>query len=83
MIEGSKTRRIGGTILAFTGALFAAGCSPVYLSNTYTTSAPRAASFDAGALAGEPVATLGLVAPANLQGLSPSFHSPLLLCLQK
>jgi len=72
MIEGFKTRRIGGTILAFTGALLAAGCSPVYLSNTYTTSAPRAASFDAGALAGEPVATLGLVAPANLQGFSPT-----------
>jgi hypothetical protein len=72
MIEGSKTRRIGRTILAFTGALLAAGCSPVYLSNTYTTSAPRPASFDVGALAGEPVATLGLVAPANLQGLSPT-----------
>jgi hypothetical protein len=72
MIEGSKTRRIGGTILAFTGALFAAGCSPVYLSNTYTTSAPRRASFDVGALAVEPVATLGLVAPANLQGFSPT-----------
>jgi hypothetical protein len=72
MIEGSKTRRIGGTILAFTGALLAAGCSPVYLSNTYTTSAPRPASFDVGALAGEPVATLGLVAPANLQGFSPT-----------
>jgi len=72
MIEGSKTRRIGGTILAFTGTLLAAGCSPVYLSNTYTTSAPRPASFDVGALAVEPVATLGLVAPANLQGLSPT-----------
>jgi hypothetical protein len=72
MIEGSKTRRIGGTILAFTGALPAAGCSPVCLSNTYTTSAPRPASFDVGALEGEPVATLGLVAPANLQGFSPT-----------
>jgi hypothetical protein len=72
MIEGSKTRHISGTILAFTGALLAAGCSPVYLSNTYTTSAPRPASFDVGALAGEPVATLGLVAPANLQGFSPT-----------
>jgi hypothetical protein len=72
MIEGSKTRRIGGTILAFTGTLLAAGCSPVYLSNTYTTSAPRPASFDVGALAVEPVATLGLVAPANLQGFSPT-----------
>ena len=72
MIEGSKTKRIGGTILALTGALLAAGCSPVYLSNTYTTSAPRPASFDVGALAVEPVATLGLVAPANLQGFSPT-----------
>jgi hypothetical protein len=55
MIEGSKTRRIGGKILAFTGVLLAAGCSPVYLSNRYTTSASRPASFDVGALAGEPV----------------------------
>ena len=72
MISCSMTRRIGGTVLGFTGALLAAACGPVYLSDTYATSTPRLASFDAGALAGEPVATLGLVAPANLQGLGPT-----------
>jgi len=55
MIEGSITRRIDGTVLAFTVALLAAGCGPAYLSDTYATSTPRPASFDVGALAGEPV----------------------------
>jgi hypothetical protein len=72
MIEGSMTRRIGGTVLAFTAALLAAGCGPAYLSNTYATSTPRPGSFDVGALAGQPMATLGPVAPANLQGVSPT-----------
>lgn len=57
-------------VLAFAVALLAAACGPVYLSNTYATATPRPASFDMGVLAREPVATLGLVAPANLQGLS-------------
>jgi hypothetical protein len=72
MIEGSMTRHIGGTALAFTAALLAAGCGPVYLSDTHATSTPRAESFDVGALASEPVATLGVVAPASLQGFSPT-----------
>ena len=71
MIEGSMTRRTGGAVLAFATALLA-GCVPLYLSNTYTTSTPKPASFDVGALAGEPVAALRLVAPANLQGLEPT-----------
>jgi hypothetical protein len=66
------TKRIGGTVLAFTAALLVAGCSPVYLSDTYATATPRPASFDVGALAHEPVATLELVAPASLQGFSPN-----------
>jgi hypothetical protein len=82
MIEGSTTRRIGVTVLAFTAALFAAGCDPVYLSDTYATSTPRPASFDVGVLAaGEPVATLGPVAPANLQGFSPTLSLALATAL--
>ena len=72
MIEGSMTRGIGGTVLAFTAALLASACGPVYLSDTNASATPRPASFDMGALASEPVATLGLVAPANLQGFSPT-----------
>jgi hypothetical protein len=72
MIEGCTTKRIGGTVFAFTAALLVAGCGPVYLSDTYATATPRPKSFDVGALAHEPVAALGLVAPASLQGFSPT-----------
>jgi hypothetical protein len=72
MIESSMTRRIGGTVLAFAAALLAFGCGPVYLSDTYATSTPRPEAFDVGALPGEPVATFGPVAPASLQGFSPT-----------
>jgi len=81
MIEGSITRHIGGTVLAVTAALLAAGCGPVYLSDTYATSTPRPESFNVGALAGEPVATLGPVAPANLQGLGPTLSLALATAL--
>ena len=81
MIEGSMTRHIGGTALAFTAALLAAGCGPVYLSDTYATSTPRPESFDVGALASEPVATLGVVAPASLQGFSPTLSLALAAAL--
>jgi len=81
MIEGSITRHIGGTVLAVTAALLAAGCGPVYLSDTHATSTPRPESFNVGALAGEPVATLGVVAPASLQGLSPTLSLALATAL--
>ena len=70
MVRGSMTRHIDVTVLAFTATLLAAGCGPVYLSDTYATATPRPESFNVGVLASEPVAILGVVAPANLQGLS-------------
>jgi len=81
VIEGSITRHIGGTVLAVTAALLAAGCGPVYLSDTHATSTPRPESFNVGALAGGPVATLGVVAPASLQGLSPTLSLALATAL--
>jgi hypothetical protein len=48
-----------------------AGCVPLHLSDTYATSTSRPASLDVEALADKPVATLRLVAPANLQVLGP------------
>jgi hypothetical protein len=53
----------------------------VYLSDTYATSTPRPESFDVGTLAAKPVAILGLVAPANLQGFSPTLSLALATAL--
>jgi hypothetical protein len=70
MIKGSTRQRTGGTFFAFTAALLVAGCSPAYVSDTYATATPKPASLDVGALPHEQMATLGPVAPSNLQGLS-------------
>jgi hypothetical protein len=70
MIQVSVTGRFHGTILIFAGALLA-GCTPLYLSDTHTTSTPRSQFFDVAELRREPVATLGLLTPAGLQGFNP------------
>ena len=70
MIQVSLTGRFHGTILLFALALFV-GCTPLYLSDTHTTSTPRSQFFDIAELAREPVATLGVVSPASLQGFNP------------
>jgi hypothetical protein len=70
MIQVSLTGRFHGTILLFAAALFV-GCTPLYLSDTHTTSTPRSQFFDIAELAREPVATLGVVSPASLQGFNP------------
>ena len=53
------------------------GCDPPYLSDTYTTSTPEPKSFDTRDLAGMPVVVLAFVAPANLQGFSPTLSHAL------
>lgn len=70
MTRTSLPSTLAVTILMFAAALFA-GCTPLYLSDTHTTSTPRSQLFDVAELAREPVATLGLLAPAGLQGLNP------------
>jgi hypothetical protein len=70
MIQIPLTRHISGAILALWTALFA-GCVPVYLWETHTTSTPRPQAFDVAVLTREPVATLGPLTPAGLQGFNP------------
>ena len=70
MIHVSLTSRFRGIIPLFAAALLA-GCTPLYLSDTHTTSTPRSQLFDVAELAREPVATLGLLTPAGLQGFNP------------
>ena len=76
MIEVRLTRVVCVVILAFSAALLAS-CTPLYMWDTHTTSTPRPRSFDVTELAREPVATLGLVPPAGLQGFSPSLSHAL------
>jgi hypothetical protein len=58
--------RAGPVVLALL-ALAACG-SPLYTRDIHTSATPRPPAFDPGVLARERVATLGVVAPAALQG---------------
>jgi hypothetical protein len=80
MTEVPLTRRVGGAILACSAVLLA-GCAPAYMGDTHTTSTPRPQSFDIAELARGPVATLGLLTPAGLQGFSHSLSHALILAL--
>jgi hypothetical protein len=84
--EGMKdiglTRLICAAIFV-SWAVFFGGCTPLYLSDTHTTSTPRSQSFDVAQLAHEPVATLGLIAPAALQGFSATLSYALIGALSK
>jgi hypothetical protein len=78
MIQISLARRIVGWILGFWMALLA-GCTPVYLWDTHTTATPRPQSFDVATR----VATLGLLAPASLQGFSPFLSRALIAAISE
>jgi hypothetical protein len=65
-------------------AMFAAGCSaPLHLSDEHMTAGPRSSSLDIAFLACQPVATLGVVAPAGIQGLGPTVSHALTTSLAK
>ena len=75
--------RVVGTIIV-SSAMFAAGCStPFYMSDDHVTSTPRPPSVDLAVLACAPVATLGIVAPSGIQGLSPTVSHALTQALAK
>jgi hypothetical protein len=73
---GSVMGRLGGALLA-TMVMLLASCGPPYLSDTYATSTPKPPSLDTRDLARTPVVVLAFVAPANLQGLSPTLSHAL------
>lgn len=74
---------MAGAMLASV-AMFSAGCStPFHLSDDHVTSAPRSSSLDIAVLACKPVATLGVVAPGAIQGLSPTVSHALFTALWK
>jgi hypothetical protein len=64
--------------------MFSTGCStPFHLSDEHVTSWPQSPSLDVAALACKPVATLGVVAPAGIQGLSLTVSHALFTALSK
>ena len=76
------TRLVCAAILG-SWAILLSGCTPLYLSDTHTTSTPRSQSFDVAQLASEPVATFGLIAPAGLQGFSATLSYALIAALSE
>jgi hypothetical protein len=53
--------------------IFSAGCSStLHMADDHVTSAARTQALDIRALTCEPVTTLGVIAPAGIQGLSPT-----------
>ena len=63
MKQASFVGKFLGTIPVFAAAL--------HLSDIHTTSTPRSQLLDVAELAREPVATLGLLTSASLQGFNP------------
>jgi hypothetical protein len=74
------TRRISRFVVGLAAALLA-GCTPVYTWDINTTSTARPPSFEIGDLSHQPVATVGLVAPAGLMGYSASLSHALVAAL--
>lgn len=62
-------------------AALVVGCTPLYMSETDSTSTPRPQSLEVAKLTSEPVPVLGLVAPANLAGFAPSLSHALISAL--
>lgn len=80
MVEAPPTKRMGGLIYAL---IFLAACSPLYTWDTHTTSTPRPQSSAVAALAREPVATLGFITPAGLQGFTPFLSRALIAAISE
>jgi hypothetical protein len=74
---------MAGAMLASV-ALFSAGCrTPFHLSDDHVTSAPQSPSLDIPVLVCKPVATLGVIAPGGIQGLSLTVSHALFTALGK
>jgi hypothetical protein len=73
-----RGRRRAGIALS---AALLAGCTPVHVWDTHTTSTPAAVALDVTDLAREPVATLGVVGPAGPHSLGPFLTHALVAAL--
>lgn len=76
-------KRRPGTVAALAAVLLTSCSTPLHSWDVHTTSTARPASLDVAVLASEPVATLGLVAPAALQGFGPALSHALAQALSE
>ena len=60
-----------------------AGCTPLYMWDTHVTATPRSASVGVAELTLEPVAALGPITPAGLQGFSPFLSRALIAAISE
>jgi len=70
-------KRITEVILVLAAAFLTSCSTPLYTAVVHINSTPRSPSLDTAALAREPVAILGLAAPAALQGFGPALSQAL------
>jgi len=77
----TKRRRQPAAIALAAGLL--AGCTPVQVWDTHTTSTATSVVLDVADLAREPVATLGVVGPAGPQALGPFLIHALVAALEE
>jgi hypothetical protein len=82
MVGLLRTKRVSGLIYGLS-VLFLAGCTPLYIWDTHITSTPRQKSIDVAELIREPVATLGPITPAGLQGFSPFLSRALIAAMSE
>ena len=82
MVRLRRTKRVSAVIYGFS-VLFLAGCTPLYIWDTHITSTPRSKSIGVAELIREPVATLGLITPAGLQGFSPFLSRALIAAMSE
>src|SRR5262245_8287067 len=82
MIGVQRTKRASELFYAFS-VIFLAGCTPLYIWDTHITSTARPKSFGVAELTREPVATLGPITPAGLQGFSPFLSRALIAAISE
>jgi len=70
ILPSPATARIRVAVVALSAILLAA-CAPPRVSRIHTTSTSRLSQSATAEVAREPIATLGVLAPAGLQGFSP------------
>jgi hypothetical protein len=80
MIRILRTKFFCAAIVGYF-APFLYGCTPLYVTDSSITSTPRGQSLDVAAMASEPVALAGVIAPPPLQGFGPSLSNGLVAAI--